>query len=123
MKPFDIEQAKAGKPVQTRDGNDVEIVRFDLRGEYPILAVIKYPKADSAITFTESGKSFKDDDSYHDLFMKPEIKVGYIVLEHDDAYLSGASPLTCVYETVESACKVANRFKNRTVSKITWEAL
>ena len=122
MKPFNLEEAKSGKPVQTRDGNDVEIVRFDLRGEYPILAVIKYPKADSAITFTESGKAFKDDDSYHDLFMKSEIKVGYIVLEHNDAFLSGVKPSNHVYVTVESACEVANKYGNRTVSKITWEA-
>ena len=45
MKRFDIEEARAGKPVQTRDGLVVEILCYDLRTEYnntrPILARIK----------------------------------------------------------------------------------
>lgn len=116
MKPFDIEQAKAGKPVQTRDGNDVEIVRFDLRGEYPILAVIKYLKADSAITFTESGKLFKDDDSYHDLFMKSEIKEGWIAILKDKKYYFN------IYTTKEKAETMGGAYPNFVaVTKIEWE--
>ena len=41
MKPFDLEEAKAGKPVCTRDGRKVEIISFEhpIKG-YPILAKV-----------------------------------------------------------------------------------
>lgn len=39
MKPFNLEEAKAGKPVCTRDGRKVNILRFDLNNPYPIIAV------------------------------------------------------------------------------------
>lgn len=41
MKPFNLEEAKAGKPVCTRDGRRVEILSFDNQClDYPILARI-----------------------------------------------------------------------------------
>lgn len=40
MKPFDLEKAKAGAPVQTRDGRPARIVSFDNSKPYPILAII-----------------------------------------------------------------------------------
>lgn len=41
FKPFDLEQAKAGKPVCTRDGRKARIICFDLKnGNHPIVAVI-----------------------------------------------------------------------------------
>lgn len=39
MKPFNLEEAKAGKPVCTRDGKRVEIISFTNSSSiYPILA-------------------------------------------------------------------------------------
>lgn len=32
MKPFNLEEVKAGKSVCNRDGNDVRIICFDKRG-------------------------------------------------------------------------------------------
>ena len=45
MKPFNLEQAKAGAPVCTRDGWPVRIVCYDLKGHknYPILALVTSP--------------------------------------------------------------------------------
>lgn len=41
FKPFDLEQAKAGKPVCTRDGRKARIICFDLKnGNHPIVAAI-----------------------------------------------------------------------------------
>jgi hypothetical protein len=40
MKPFNLEEAKAGKPVCTRDGKRVEIISFENPNSvYPILAI------------------------------------------------------------------------------------
>lgn len=60
MKPFDLEEAKAGKPVCTRDGRKVEIISFEhpIKG-YPILAKVFFGKDDyEEFTFAESGTFF-----------------------------------------------------------------
>lgn len=60
MKPFDLEEAKAGKPVCTRDGRKVEIISFEhpIKG-YPILAKVFFGKDDyEEFTFTESETFF-----------------------------------------------------------------
>lgn len=42
LKPFDLEAAKAGKPVCTRDGRKARIVCYDRKSEnYPILALVE----------------------------------------------------------------------------------
>ena len=42
MKPFDLEAAKRGAAVCTRDGSCVRIVCTDCRGEDPIVALVDY---------------------------------------------------------------------------------
>ena len=43
MKPFDLELAKKGHPVCTRDGRDARIICYDAKtGEYPIIALVYY---------------------------------------------------------------------------------
>ena len=60
MKPFNLEEAKAGKPVCTRDGRKVEIISFERPiKSYPILAKVFFGKDDyEEFTFTESGTFF-----------------------------------------------------------------
>lgn len=41
LKPFNLEQAKAGKPVCTRDGRKARIICFDRNDLYPIVALIE----------------------------------------------------------------------------------
>ena len=59
FKPFDLEAAKAGAPVMTRDGRPARILAFDLKAdEYPIAAAIEsYDGESEGIrTYTEYGK-------------------------------------------------------------------
>lgn len=61
MKPFNLEEAKAGKPVCTRDGRRVEIISFEnpSSNNYPILAKVFFGKDYyEEFTFTESGTFF-----------------------------------------------------------------
>jgi hypothetical protein len=72
MKPFNLEEAKAGKPVCTRGGRRVEIISFENPGNnYPILAKVFFSKNDyEKFTFTESGTFFvADKESEADLMM------------------------------------------------------
>ena len=41
LKPFDIQKAREGKPVCTRDGRKARIIYFDAKGDYPIVALIE----------------------------------------------------------------------------------
>lgn len=73
MKPFNLEKAKVGKPVCTRNGRRVEIISFEnpSNNNYPILAKIFFCKDDyEEFTFTESGTFFvADKESEADLMM------------------------------------------------------
>lgn len=73
MKPFNLEEAKVGKPVCTRNGRRVEIISFEnpSNNNYPILAKVFFGKDDyEEFTFTESGTFFvADKESEADLMM------------------------------------------------------
>ena len=81
LKPFNLEEAKAGKPVCTRDGRKARIICFDAKGKQPIIALFEREKADEIIIQT-----YNDDGSYYglgkednrDLMMLPEKKEGWI---------------------------------------------
>ena len=82
MKPFDLEKAKAGAPVCTREGFNARIICFDANNDrFPIVALIidsnssnEYP-----VSLTKKGR-FSDGaaDSQKDLFMAGEKKEGWI---------------------------------------------
>ena len=117
MKPFDIEQAKAGKPVQTRNGQDAEILRFDLRGGNSMLVIIKAEDHDYVATYAESGNFVnpKYEDKY-DLFMKPETKEGWVAVFNDGKSIS------TIYDTKEKAESIGGTYPNFVaVAKIEWE--
>ena len=40
VKPFDLEAAKNGAKIETRNGKEVEILRTDLKNKYPIIGII-----------------------------------------------------------------------------------
>ena len=83
MKPFNLEKAKAGKPVCTRDGRNVRILSFNLKStSRPIVAAVQHEagKEDEYITtYTVYGHHFcnrvNEDD---DLMMKCERKQGWM---------------------------------------------
>lgn len=62
MKPFNLEEAKAGKPVCTRDDRRVEILSFDNPNNgYPILARVFSDNTDyNDFLFTQEGCFFND---------------------------------------------------------------
>lgn len=72
MKPFDIELAKQGKPVCTRDGRPVRILYYDRRGMYPIVAIISNADNGLVYDYTESGSRAKEEDNNLDLMMVGE---------------------------------------------------
>lgn len=81
MKPFNLEEAKAGKPVCTRIGLPVRIVCFDAACGIgaPILALVKqFGMNEQPMLFHTDGKAAGDCSPTYDLFMKPEKQEGWI---------------------------------------------
>ena len=65
LKPFNLEAAKAGKPVYSRDGRKARIICFDAKGKQPIIALFEREKADEVIIQT-----YNIDGSYYGLGKK-----------------------------------------------------
>lgn len=84
MKPFNIEEAKAGKPVVTRAGNKTRIVCFDKSGRgCPLIALVDKLTAGESVQFYGlSGRYVgSDTESPEDLFMSsPKTMVGGVIV-------------------------------------------
>lgn len=81
MKPFNLELAKQGHPVCTRNGNPIRIICFDRNDtNYRIVALMKNEDGgENILTFNEKGKFHQTDlVSENDLFMLGEKKTGWI---------------------------------------------
>ena len=80
LKPFDLEAAKAGKPVCTRDGRKARIISFDRHGEdCPIIALVvdsKNAECEEVIDYTLDGICNENiiNHNKYDLMMLPDRK-------------------------------------------------
>ena len=89
MKEFDLEKAKAGAPVCTRDGRPARIICWDYQEygkqeadeKFPIIALVKEDKGERAYTYRESGKCkiYKKDE----LMMAPVKHEGWVHVNKD----------------------------------------
>lgn len=75
LKPFDLEKARLGNPVCTRDGRNARIICFDSTLEnYPLVVLV----GDYPYSYTAEGKFNKDSESSSDLMMLSEKKEGWV---------------------------------------------
>lgn len=77
MKPFDLEAAKNGAKVCTRDGNPVRIICFDRAcpfDSFTIVALVKYGHVEEIILYTIDGRkiNFIQRESPFDLMLKTQ---------------------------------------------------
>lgn len=118
MKPFDLELAKAGHPVCTRDGRAVRILCHDRKSVdgYSMLALVDEGDHESFIVYTSRGKfyNYKKDDPY-DLFMSPVKKEGWI-----NIYENGSTS-KAIYPCKKDALDCHDPVGYITTIKIEWE--
>lgn len=80
LKEFDLEAAKAGKPVCTRDGRKARIICFDLNNKnFPIVAIINCDTEENAYQYDIDGVCDEHDNNLN-LMMSPEKKEGWVNL-------------------------------------------
>lgn len=85
LKPFNLEAAKAGKPVCTRDGRKARIICFDKKclDEQVLIVLVGCGKEECMYFYTTDGK-YIDDFSSFDLMMSSEKKEGWVnVYKHN----------------------------------------
>lgn len=124
MKPFDLEKAKAGAPVCTREGFRARIVCFDAdHNRFPIIALIKDSNSSNEypVSLTKKGRfSDGEADSGKDLFMVGEKKEGWInIYEALKERCIGA-----VYKSKEEAMRMKVNEKDVTCKatvRVEWE--
>jgi len=80
LKEFDLEAAKAGKPVCTRDGRKARIICFDAKCNKPIVALIYGCNKETVLQYLENGRAFVNQIDKYDLMMLPQKKEGWINL-------------------------------------------
>lgn len=105
MKPFDLEAAKAGKPVCTRDGRKVRIICFDTinKGNYPIIALLEDKGYEAVFYYNKDGKCNVGTEI--DLMMLPEKKEGWVNVYKSHNVGKTISCMASIYPTKEEAKK------------------
>lgn len=71
LEKFDLEKAKAGRKVVTRSGLPVEILKWDIKNEYPIVSILTEKSGNQYILTTNMNGSNDVNEAY-DLFLSPD---------------------------------------------------
>lgn len=116
MKEFNLQEAKAGKPVCTRNGRPARIICFDAKCEhYPIVVLVEEENGkESLCNYSLDGRynyTPQEENSY-DLFMKSEKHKGW-------GWLSKSAQ---VYSTEKEALSHRPEFGHKVfLAKVEWE--
>lgn len=124
MKEFNLELAKKGLPVCTRDGHPARIVCSDMKIEYyPIVALIEIDGKEYPKVFSTDGRLDYKEVTGHDLFMAPIKHKGYINVlrtEKSREYMTGCQIFNTEDEAKEDAAKISH-VKRVVTIPIEWE--
>lgn len=124
LRPFDLEAAKAGKPVCTRDGRKARIICFDAKRKdgKNIMALIpskEYPGFEDLVAYPNNGNYHGGHENDGDLMMLPEKKEGWVNIygEEKERYCSNV-----IYSSKEEALNISKQLEEHiTTIKIEWE--
>lgn len=112
LKEFDLEAAKAGKPVCTRDGRKARIICFDLNNKnFPIVALIECENGEEMISSCDKDGKARIYEAQADLMMLPEKKEGWIII-HKEAIYDKETAEKIARETTANVIRI---------QKIEWE--
>lgn len=116
LKEFDLEAAKAGKPVCTRDGRKARIICFDAKRKdgKNIMALIpskEYPGFEDLVAYPNNGNYHGGHENDGDLMMSLEKKEGWVII-HKEAIYDKETAEKIARETTANVIRI---------QKIEWE--
>lgn len=126
LKPFDLQKAKAGKPVCTRDGRKARIICHDRQSDhgFPVVALVENPGAerDEDVHFYRTDGTAASASRDQDLVMQPEKKEGWVNLyKSDNSNFAAILGSAYAYNTKEEAINNADPDTTIATVKIQWE--
>ena len=98
LRPFNLEEAKQGKPVCTRGGKPARIICWNKLGGLPIIALVMDGNNEFAFYYNENGRTNDIIEKYYDLMMLPKKHEGWI-----NVYKGGKLDADYIYPTKEEA--------------------
>ena len=115
MKPFNLEEAKAGKPVQLANGTKARIICFDTKrsGDYPITTLVEVgeSKYEDCRPYNNNGEAYYKYPGT-DLVMAPEEKVFYVnIYPEEDG---------CIHHSRKTADRAASHGNRIACVKVTY---
>lgn len=122
MKPFDLEKAKAGAPVQTRDGKPARIICFDCKSNRsPVIALVTMADGEETPnSYTNDGRCHPLYEMGDDLFMVSVLHEGWVNLYAGRVF--GVTAGLEVFETKEEAFEMRRLSGDYLATvKVTWE--
>lgn len=126
LKPFDLEKARLGKPVCTRDRRKARILCYDLKGaEYHIVAAVETRErfAESLFGYDKNGRFDHDTENNNDLMMLPERKEGWVNVyrDCDGANITKDDNIYSSKEAAMASAQVIDRDNYVATTIINWE--
>ena len=103
LKPFDIQKAREGKPVCTRDGRKARIICFDSNGGRPIVALVTECDDEEEIPYKyhcDGSYNCQSIPSDNDLMMLPEKKEGWVNVYKERIYSTKEEAIEATYDGV-----------------------
>lgn len=123
LKPFDLEKAKAGAKLVTKDGRPVRIICWDKLDDdntYPIVALVKDKDGteEEIETYSLDGACVVEQEHDLDLFMAPTTVVRWVNLHGG----FGGHYNYRIYDSEQEALKHKDDYDDYVATaKITWE--
>ena len=122
MKEFNLEEylKNPSRKIVTRDGREVRIVCTDMKGKYPIVALICEGDEERVYYHSKDGYWLNNSGTKYDLFFAPTKREGWVNLYKDR---NGAYPSNFIFETEKRAKEVIGKKHTTylTTIKIEWE--
>ena len=124
LKPFNLKDAKSGKPVCTRDGRKARIICFDRMINTPIIALIEGDNHEEVLQcYFDNGRCRFDVTSNYDLMMLPEKKEGWVNVYTNIEVENSRYCSTTIYASKEEALNNISKVLGHYIStsKTEWE--
>jgi len=120
MKPFDLEKAKSGHPLITRDGRKAKFIAHvpECDDLYRVLVYVEGAK--QVWNFTESGTVIRSSGQPQDLFIAVEKKTGWVNIYPPAVYSSEYRTMGLIFPSKEQADN-STRADRLACVQVSWE--